>query len=251
MAHFPINLPIPRGVESGLRLGRDVRAGYVRGWGLQYGDLAAQIARDPEYVRSYDLARSRSIVREERLKNLYLLIRFYLPALNPGHIIEFGTFKGGSALFMASLCKTYLPGTEVWGLDTFAGMPKTDKGVDAHNENDFNSCDLDELERFRERQKLDNLHLVKGTFEQTTPGVLEACGSVRMAHIDCDIYSSCRYAFETCRGHMVPGGYYVFDDATESSCIGATEVVEDIVIRKAGLTSEQISPHFVFRETLG
>lgn len=248
MAHHPIKLPVPHGVEQGLRLGRDVRAGYVRGWGLQYGDLATQIAKDPEYARAHDLARSRSIVREERLKNLYLLIRFYLPSLKPGHIIEFGTFKGGSALFMASLCAAYLPGTDVWGLDTFAGMPKTNKSVDAHNENDFSGCDLDELERFRKRKNLDNLHLVKGIFEQTAHGVLEACGSVRLAHIDCDIYSSCRYAFETCRGRTVPGGYYVFDDATESSCIGATEVVEDVVIRKAGLTSEQIYPHFVFRE---
>ena len=43
------------------------------------------------------------------------------------------------------------------------------------------------------------------------------------------------------------GGYYVFDDATVSSCIGATEVVEDLVIRRDGLNSEQIYPHFVFR----
>jgi len=46
---------------------------------------------------------------------------------------------------------------------------------------------------------------------------------------------------------MVPGGYIVFDDATTSSCIGATAVVEDDVIRRDGLNSEQIFPHFVFR----
>jgi hypothetical protein len=46
---------------------------------------------------------------------------------------------------------------------------------------------------------------------------------------------------------MVEGGYFVFDDATVSSCIGATEVVEDLLIRRDGLNSEQIWPHFVFR----
>ncbi len=46
---------------------------------------------------------------------------------------------------------------------------------------------------------------------------------------------------------MVEGGYIVFDDATLSSCLGATEVVEDLVIRRDGLNSEQIFPHFVFR----
>ena len=43
------------------------------------------------------------------------------------------------------------------------------------------------------------------------------------------------------------GGYVVFDDATVSSCIGATEAVEDLLIRRDGLNSEQIYPHFVFR----
>lgn len=251
MAEFQITLPVPHSVEQGLRLGRDVRAGYTRGWGLQYGDLATQIAKDPVYVKAFGLARERSIVREERLKNLYLLIRFYLPLLNPGGIVEFGSFRGGSALFMATLCEAYLPDTRVWGLDTFAGMPKTDKSVDAHNENDFKGCNFEELTKFSQGKGLKNLHFVKGTFEETTAGVLQECGSVRLAHIDCDIYSSCRFAFEACQPSMVPGGYYVFDDATESSCIGATEVVEDIVIRKAGLTSEQISPHFVFRAPMG
>jgi hypothetical protein len=46
---------------------------------------------------------------------------------------------------------------------------------------------------------------------------------------------------------MVDGGYIIFDDATTSTCIGATEVVEDLIIRRDGLNSEQAWPHFVFR----
>ena len=34
---------------------------------------------------------------------------------------------------------------------------------------------------------------------------------------------------------MVNGGYVVFDDAAVSSCLGATEAVEDLVIRRDGL----------------
>jgi len=33
---------------------------------------------------------------------------------------------------------------------------------------------------------------------------------------------------------MVDGEYIVFNDATVSSCIGATEVVEDLLIRATG-----------------
>ena len=39
----------------------------------------------------------------------------------------------------------------------------------------------------------------------------------------------------------------VFDDATAASCLGATEVVEELVIRRDGRHCEQIYPHFVFR----
>ena len=46
---------------------------------------------------------------------------------------------------------------------------------------------------------------------------------------------------------MVPGGYLAFDDATVSSCLGATEAVESLLIRRDGLNAEQIWPHFVFR----
>jgi hypothetical protein len=46
---------------------------------------------------------------------------------------------------------------------------------------------------------------------------------------------------------MVDGGYVVFDDATVSSCIGATEAVEDLLIRDGSMNSEQIWPHYVFR----
>jgi len=46
---------------------------------------------------------------------------------------------------------------------------------------------------------------------------------------------------------MAPGGYVVFDDAHTSGCLGATEAVEELVIRRDGLHCEQIWPHFVFR----
>ncbi len=48
---------------------------------------------------------------------------------------------------------------------------------------------------------------------------------------------------------MVQGGYIIFDDANVSSCIGATEAVEEIIQRDC-MYSEQIWPHYVFRHNL-
>lgn len=48
-------------------------------------------------------------------------------------------------------------------------------------------------------------------------------------------------------GDISEVGYLVFDDATVSSYICATKVVEEVLFRRDGLNSEQIWPHFVFR----
>jgi hypothetical protein len=241
------HLPEMNGMGGELRHGRSVRDGYARGWGLEYGDLASRVAADPLYQEASALAVGRSLVSEARRMNLFLLMKFYLPWLGPGNIIEFGAYRGGNAAFMAFVASRLLPGTHVFALDTFNGMPATDRAIDAHNRGDFGDANLDEIRAFSRDQGLDNLHFVPGLFEDVAPGVMTAHGAFTMAHIDCDIYSAVACAYETLRGAMVPGGYIVFDDATTSSCIGATEAVEQLAIRRDGLSSEQIYPHFVFR----
>ena len=89
---------------------------------------------------------------------------------------------------------------------------------------------------------------MKGLFADTAPAVLKEAGSLAMVHIDCDIYDAVKVSYDLSKPHMVPMGYYVFDDATVSSCIGAAEAVEELVIQRDGLFSEQIFPHFVFRK---
>jgi hypothetical protein len=233
--------------EDGTRLGRCPKEGYERGWGLQFTDLPAKIRDEENFQQALGFAQGRTIVPEERLMNLYLLIRYYLPRLEPGHIVEFGSYRGGSALFMASLAQTYLPGTKVYALDTYEGMPTTDKTIDAHNAGDFADTSADDVQAAAKKAGLSNLLVVKGDFQFTVNAVMRQAQKVRLSHIDCDIYSALKYAYEGCEPYMVRGGYVVFDDANYSSCLGATEMIEQIVIRRDGLSSEQVYPHVVFR----
>lgn len=240
-------LPDFTDLAKGLRKGRNVYEGYQRGWGLQFGGLREAIVADPLYQEAIGLATGRTIMMEFNRMNIYLIMRFFLQSLARGHIIEFGSYLGGNAIFMAHVAKKLYPGMKVFALDTFEGMPATDKNVDAHNKGDFSGVDLEELRAYAAKIGLDNLEFVKGYFEDTTPGVLQKAGKVALAHIDCDILPSVRYSYEAVKGSMVDGGYIVLDDATMSSCIGATEAVEDLLIRRDGLNSEQIFPHYVFR----
>jgi len=240
-------LPAFPALSTGLRLGRSVRDGYVRGWGLQFGDLRDAVRRDPVYKRAIALSRGRSVVSEDNRFNLFLICRFFLSNLPGGHVVEFGSYKGGNALFMASVLNQVRPGTRVYALDTYSGIPDADPSIDAHSAGDFHDVDLPELRAFAASSGIGNIEFVQGRFEDTATDLLSRIGSVALAHIDSDTYGSVAYAYDVVRHHMVPGGYMAFDDATVSSCLGATEAVESLLIRRDGLNAEQIWPHFVFR----
>lgn len=243
----PSYLPVMAGMTEGIRQGRNVYEGYQRGWGLQFGGLKEKVLADPLYQEAFAVARDRTIMSEENRMNIFLLMRFFLAKIPFGHIVEYGSYRGGSAIFMAYVAKQLYPGMKVYALDSYAGMPQTDKDVDAHNAGDFSDTDVASLQARVDELKLDNLVLVKGFFEDTNAGVMAEAGKISLAHIDCDIAPAVRYSYEGVKPFLVDGGYIIFDDATVSSCIGATEVVEDLLIRRDVLNSEQIWPHFVFR----
>jgi len=235
-------------VEDTIRQGRNLYEGYRRGYGFGFADLGARIAKDPDFYRARSLAGRRTIVGDANLANLFLLIKFALPRLEFGHIVEFGSYKGGSAIFMAALAEKFLPGVQVVGFDTFCGMPTTDRAADLHREGEFADCDLDELRRYVEWTGLTNLRFIKGRFEEAAAAALQQLRTVALSHIDCDIRSAVEYAYDATKPFMVPGGYWVFDDPLIPSCAGAAEAVEDVLIRRDGLNSEQLYPHYVFRQ---
>jgi predicted O-methyltransferase YrrM len=91
------------------------------------------------------------------------------------------------------------------------------------------------------------LFFVQGLFSDTAEKLVSEVGDFSLVHIDCDIKSAVEESYEVVKNNMVQGGYVVFDDALYSSCLGATEVIENTLIRRDGLNSEQIFPHYVFR----
>ena len=149
---------------------------------------------------------------------------------------------------MAALAEKFLPGVQVIGFDTFDGMPATDRAVDAHRAGGFSDVDLIELRHYIEWVGLRNLTFVQGYFEETAASVLQKQGSVALCHIDCDIRSAVEYSYDATRPYMTPGGYWIFDDPFIADCLGAAEAVEDLLIKRDGLNSEQLYPHYVFRE---
>jgi len=236
------------GDDAVLRNGRSVRDGHVRSVGLQWGKLRTMIASDKLYRDACGVSYGRSIISEENRMNLFLLIKYFLTRIPTGDIIEFGAYKGGNSIFMAYMAKILGLNIKIYCLDTFSGMPKTDSSIDAHTEGDFDDVDFIELQNYAHHKLgLANLVFVQGLFSNTAEKVIAGVDGFSLVHIDCDIRSAVEESYEAVKMHMVDGGYIVFDDALYSSCLGATEVVENSLIRRDGLNSEQIYPHFVFR----
>ncbi|MBB5143551.1 TylF/MycF/NovP-related O-methyltransferase [Desulfovibrio intestinalis] len=239
-----LRLPLP-----GARKGVSLHDGAARGISLQQDKLRAFCEADPLFHGAQRAAHGLSLVTRERFLNMFILLKYYLPKLDAqGDIIEFGTFRGGMALFMAYLLKFTKSRRRVYALDTFEGMPLTESAQDYHKQGDFKEDNLmGEMLRRKEMLGLDNLILVKGLFENTVPTLFQEKLSFALAHIDCDIYDAVAYSYESVKDRMVAGGYVVFDDPLAASCQGAMAAVEELLYHRDKLHAEQVYPHMVFR----
>jgi len=148
---------------------------------------------------------------------------------------------------MAIVAQAFCPGMKVFAFDSFAGMPETDRQRDIHQKGDFHLASAEELRSFADQIGVHNLESVKGLFKETVPAILPSIGPIRLSHIDCDLYDAVRDSYDGSKQQMVAGGYIVFDDPLFSTCLGAFEAVESLVIRRDGLHAEQVFPHLVYR----
>lgn len=234
-----------------VRHGRNVFEGYKRGSVACKRDRIHWVLNDPLYKKAHAIGGDRALTFLPKRANIFLILKDYLGALPKGDIVEFGTFRGGLAMMMASVCQELHPDLTVHALDTFEGLPDIDPSIDRLGRGAFSEgVDYDEIVEYAGRHGLTNLNFVRGLFQDTAEGVLREAKRVSLVHIDCDIRSAVEYAYDVVQPYLVDGAYIIFDDANHWGFIGATEVVEDIVIRRDDKRSEQVDPHFVFRHNL-
>lgn len=242
------SLPEVPDMQRVFEQGRCLYEGYQRSTPVKYGSLGEDVRRDPVYRKALEASRLpavESMVVQARFINLFILIKFFLAKLPSQNIIEFGAFKGGSAVFMATLLKEYYPSARMFSLDTFAGLPALKTGVDKPPE-DFLDANLERTRAAALFLGLTNLEFIPGLIEETAPDACRRLGSIGLAHIDVVLYGPSIFAQNIALENLTPGGYLVQDDALEPTCPGATLAVEEM-IRRRGLSMEQVWPQIVFR----
>lgn len=244
-----IQLHGARGTRS-IEQGRCLYDGYCRALSLQYGNLSEDLFKNPLYLKAYHNIGGRSVVVPHKRDNMFLMISNYFKELESQNIIEFGSWAGGNAIFLATALAEYFPEAKVYALDTYEGMPTVDDNYDMVEEGRFQvEGGVEGIREYAASLGLTNIEFVKGLFQDTLPPLLSTGIKFGLAHIDADIYSACKYAQDTIWPHMAKGGYITYDDPLDSANMGSMLALEEMIVER-NIRTEQMYPHPVLRAHL-
>jgi hypothetical protein len=138
----------------------------------------------------------------------------------PGHVVEFGCWKGANLLFLAKVLSILRPNTikKILGFDSFEGL-KTFAKADGDAANRFAGQYQGNENLLRQAIGLfgmqDWVHLVKGDARETIPAFSQAFPHtmVSFAYVDFDLYEPSRAALEFVGPRLSKGGVIVMDEA--------------------------------------
>ena len=193
-----------------------------------------------------------------------------------GDIFEFGVYKGDSIIAMAILLNILGSKKMIYGFDSFSGFPnyhendnlkmfdkrkdlfdpehrrkaklckkiaefRLEEKVDPSKistSGDFSDASRCSLENRIEKFKLNNIHLVEGSFEKTLPNFFKNfTGSIFSANIDCDLYTGCHLSLEHIYDKCNPNSMIYLDEYYSLKFPGARIDVDEFLINKKDTTT--------------
>lgn len=188
--------------------------------------LTSDASRLPKILAHYELYRS--------------IIRL------PGHVAEFGVYKGASLLrwcnFRHVLESSH--SRKIIGFDAFGKFPEQADAADREFVKGFERAGGDgipagELEKALARKGFTNTELVAGDVCQTLPTYVDRHPEIKIAlvHIDVDVYEPTRVILEQLYDRVVSGGLIVLDDY--GIIPGETRAVDEFFAAKGGVRIEK------------
>lgn len=126
-----------------------------------------------------------------------------------GVVAEFGVYKGGTTMFIASLLERLGVGWQVLGFDTFAGFPQRRSPLDMY---DHPGCIFTNLAAVRTYLSKKNIEIVVGDIAETCQQL--TAKNLVVTFMDTDNYTPARAALEIVQDRTVVNGAIVFDHFT-------------------------------------
>jgi len=184
----------------------------------------------PEFFAVADRAVSagRTLLGYDRLYVFWQAIR-NLSAV-PGDAVEVGTYRGGSAYFIADSLRAHaISDIRFHVFDTFEGHPPgavTDLDP-GHSPGHFAETSFEEVRDYL--SPFSNIELHRGDVLQTLPDLPDA--KYRLVHLDTDLYLPTKTCLEYFEARLSPGGVVVLDDYSARRCEGVHDAVDEYMAR--------------------
>lgn len=159
-----------------------------------------------------------------------------------GDVVECGVGWGRSLLYLALLCREEEKGRQIWGFDSFEGLPDPtaeDRSPRNPQKGEYRT-DIRGVHTLLEEAKFDAVYmrskvtLVKAFFNQ---GLQKYTGQgIALLHIDADLYQSYLDVLNILYGKVKPGGVIAFDEYmdgwTHVAFPGAKTAIDDFFADK-------------------
>lgn len=139
----------------------------------------------------------------------------------PGHLAEFGVWRGANTMFMAKFLQVHDAGgpKEIFAFDSFEGLTQfTD--LDPHDDGSGQRTgqykgSLEELQQMIQLEGLDDsININVGYIEDTLPDLLVRRPELSFSFVYCDtdLYASTTTILEQLHPRLSSGGLFVFDE---------------------------------------
>ena len=168
------------------------------------------------------------------LKELYALADRV--ASLPGVIIECGSARCGSAIWLARHLEKQGRPRQLFALDSYAGFRRDElareraEGLASVPDDTFTATSLEYVvAKLRKLKLSDRIRPIQGFFQDTLAPLVAEVDHVAMAFIDCDLEESMKFCAETVWGRIPSGGIVAFDDYAEPDFPGSKRAIDAFV----------------------
>ena len=155
----------------------------------------------------------------------------------PGHIAEFGVYKGANLLFIAKLLQLWEPMSwrEIHGFDSFEGL-----NTFTHEDKqatEFQGAYAGSLETLRDMVELheleDSVVIHKGLIQDTLPMLMEQRPELMFSMVFCDtdLYEPTKVILDEVHSRICKNGVLVFDEWNYERYPGETKAVEEFLAK--------------------
>ncbi len=177
----------------------------------------------------------------------------------PGHIAEFGCWRGANLMLLAKLMEIFDPHSlkEIHGFDSFQGLTTfATEDKDAAEEEGRYKGDLKGLQALIDLYELqDTIQIHKGLIGNTLPEFLERRpeATFSLVYCDTDLYEPTRDILTMLHERLSKGGIFVFDEWNIEKWPGETVAAREFIATHSDhYVQEHVrgtrQPNFVLRK---